>query len=41
MIHFSSVGVDKNSKSWDLSTKAIGEEKVKEEFPDVTILRLT
>jgi len=40
LIHFSSVGADLNSPSWDLQTKAQGELEVKKYFPQVTILRL-
>lgn len=41
LIHFSSVGVDPNSPSLDLATKWEGEQRVREEFPDATILRPT
>jgi NADH dehydrogenase (ubiquinone) 1 alpha subcomplex subunit 9 len=41
LIHFSSVGVDPNSPSLDLATKWEGEQRVREEFPGATILRLT
>ena len=41
MIHISAAGADPNSQSMRLRTKWIGEQEVKEIFPDVTILRPT
>lgn len=40
MIHFSSLGVDSNSKSMDLKSKFIGEQEILNQFPDATILRI-
>jgi NADH dehydrogenase (ubiquinone) 1 alpha subcomplex subunit 9 len=41
LIHISAAGADPNSQSMRLRTKWIGEQEVKEIFPDVTILRPT
>lgn len=41
LIHVSAAGADPNSQSMRLRTKWIGEQEVKEAFPDVTILRPT
>ena len=41
LIHISAAGADPNSQSMRLRTKWIGEQEVKEAFPDVTILRPT
>lgn len=41
LIHVSAAGADPNSQSMRLRTKWIGEQEVKEIFPDVTILRPT
>lgn len=41
LIHFSSVGVDPKSPSIDLRTKWEGEQRVREEFPEATIIRPT
>lgn len=41
LIHVSAAGADPNSESARLRTKWIGEQEVKEIFPDVTILRPT
>jgi len=41
LIHFSAAGCDAKSPSMDLSTKFRGEEAVKNEFPEVTIMRPT
>jgi uncharacterized protein YbjT (DUF2867 family) len=41
MIHISAAGADPNSQSMRLRTKWIGEQEVKEIFPNVTILRPT
>jgi len=41
LIHISAVGVDKNTSSGFLKSKAESEKAVKEIFPDVTILRIT
>ena len=40
-IHISAAGADPNSQSMRLRTKWIGEQEVKEIYPDVTILRPT
>ena len=40
-IHFSAAGADPNSHSKRLRTKWIGEQEVKDIYPDVTILRPT
>lgn len=40
MIHFSSLGVDPNSKSMDLKSKFIGEQEILNQFPDATVLRI-
>lgn len=39
LIHVSSIGADKNSKSEFLRTKALGEEAVRDIFPSATIIR--
>ncbi|KAI8810402.1 hypothetical protein BJ742DRAFT_801706 [Cladochytrium replicatum] len=39
LIHVSALGADPNSKSKFLKTKALGEEAVRSEFPDATIVR--
>ncbi len=39
-IHFSSVGASEKAESKDLYYKWLGEEMIKEQFPDATILRL-
>lgn len=39
LIHMSSIGADKNSRSSYARTKAQGEERARAEFPDITILR--
>ena len=41
LIHVSAAGADPNSQSMRLRTKWIGEQEVKEAFPDVTIIRPT
>lgn len=41
LIHFSAVGADVKSPSMDLATKAIGEQAVRDEFPEATIIRPT
>lgn len=41
LIHLSAAGADPNSQSMRLRTKWIGEQEVKEAFPDVTIIRPT
>jgi len=41
LIHIGAAGADPNSQSMKLRTKWIGEQEVKEIFPDVTILRPT
>lgn len=41
LIHISAAGADPNSDSMRLRTKWIGEQEVKEAFPNVTILRPT
>ena len=41
LIHISAAGADPNSQSMRLRTKWIGEQEVKEAFPNVTILRPT
>ena len=41
LIHLSAAGADPNSQSMRLRTKWIGEQEVKEAFPNVTILRPT
>ena len=41
LIHISAAGADPNSHSMRLRTKWIGEQEVKQIFPDVTILRPT
>lgn len=41
LIHVSAAGADPNSQSMRLRTKWIGEQEVKEAFPDVTIVRPT
>ena len=40
-IHVSAAGADPNSQSMRLRTKWIGEQEIKEIYPDVTILRPT
>lgn len=40
-IHISAAGADPNSQSMRLRTKWIGEQEVKEVFPEATILRPT
>ena len=40
MIHFSALGVSKDSESWDLKTKYEGEQAVLNEFPNATIFRI-
>lgn len=39
LIHFSALGADLHSSSLDLATKAMGEQAVRAEFPEATILR--
>ena len=41
LIHVSAAGADPNSQSMRLRTKWIGEQEVKEIFPNVTIIRPT
>jgi NADH dehydrogenase (ubiquinone) 1 alpha subcomplex subunit 9 len=41
LVHISAAGADPNSQSMRLRTKWIGEQEVKEAFPNVTILRPT